>query len=188
MDLYGLVHALNWTYGIRLALNAQRTRVGLSREDAARVPPEVKRAIREHHGELLRSVLFRDAHERLQRWMTEKYGADPDGPLVRDAYDALGKDGTHERLNEAWYGEDLDAFKEALAAYMRPGAVAFKRALAEGASELLAEVEARKDEQDPLAERTTRSPRSSRRPRDTRRSAVSGKNRTTNRRASMRGR
>jgi hypothetical protein len=166
MDLYELVQALNWTYGVRLTLNAQKTMVGLSREDAARVPPEMKRAIREHHGELLRSTLFRDAHERLQRWMTEKRGADPDGPLVRDAYDALGEDGTHERLNEAWYGEDLDAFKEALAAYMRPGAVAFKRALAEEESE-----------HDPLTARTTQSPSSSRGPSDARRSPASGRSR-----------
>jgi hypothetical protein len=166
MDLYELVHALNWTYGVRLALNKEKTRVGLLREDAARVPSEVKRAIRKHHDEVLRSALFRDAHERLQRWMIEKYGADPDGPLVRDAYGALGKEETHERLNEAWYGENLDAFKEALVAYMRPGAEAFKRALAEEESE-----------QDPLTARITQSPSSSRGSRDARRSPASGRSR-----------
>jgi hypothetical protein len=180
MDLYELTHALNWTYGVRLTLNAEKTRAGLTREDAARVPPEIKRAIREHHDELLRTELFKDAHMRLQRWMTGKHGAAPDGPLVAAARRALGEDeAIYERLNEAWFTDDLDEFKEALAAYMRPAAVAFKKALAGEERELLAEVGTREDEQDPLAARRARSPRSSRRPRGTRRSAASGKSRGT---------
>lgn len=185
MDLYELIHALNWTYGVRLALNEEKTRAGLTRGDAARVPSGIKRAIRKHHDELLRSALLYDGIKRLQRWMTEKHGADPDGPIVRAAYRALGEGGTHERLDEAWYAEDLDAFKEALAAYMRPGAAAFKEALADEEREPLAEAEEMEDDRSPSDGRRAQSRRSSRRPGATRRSPASGKKgRGTGRRAS----
>jgi hypothetical protein len=129
MSSYDVVLALTWRYGVRLKLNKERTRVGLSREDAKKVPDEVKRAVRENHDELLRGELFHDAHRRFLLYMTEKHGADEDGPACGAGWKELGADLTHERLNDAWCEEDLDGFKRALKEYLRAGARAFPAAL-----------------------------------------------------------
>jgi hypothetical protein len=59
----------------------------------------------------------------------EKHGADEDGPACGAGWRGLGADGTHERLNDARYEEDLDGFKRALQEYLRAGARAFQAAL-----------------------------------------------------------
>ena len=129
MSSYDVVQALTWRYGVRLRLNKDRTRVGLSKEDAKKVPDEVKRAVRENHDDLLRGELFHDAHRRFLLYMTEKHGADEDGPACDAGWRGLGADGTRQRLNDAWYEEDLDGFKRALQEYLRAGARPFQAAL-----------------------------------------------------------
>ena len=129
MSSYDVVQALTWRYGVRLRLNKDRTRVSLSREDAEKVPDEVKRAVRENHDDLLRGELFHDAHRCFLLYMTEKHGADEDGPACEAGWKGLGADGTHEMLNDAWYEQDLDGFKRALQEYLRVGARAFQAAL-----------------------------------------------------------
>ncbi|MBA2691891.1 MAG: hypothetical protein H0U65_05280 [Rubrobacter sp.] len=128
MDLYELIHEINWTHRITLKLSKDGDRVGLAREDAGKVPKEIKRAIKEHHDELLKNELLKEADGRLRRWMQERAGNDPDGRAARAAYSALGKADTRERLNDAWMDGSLEAFETALADFMRPGAVAFKEA------------------------------------------------------------
>lgn len=128
MDLYELIHEINWTHRIPLRLSEDRSRVGLSRRDAGKVPKEMKRAIKEHHDELLKNELLKEADRRLRRWMAERADDDPDGRAARAAYRALGEGGADERLNDAWMDGSLEVFETALADFMRPGAVAFKEA------------------------------------------------------------
>ncbi|MEW6635359.1 MAG: hypothetical protein AB1425_00935 [Actinomycetota bacterium] len=129
MDAHEVVQALTWKYGVRLKLNEEGTRVGLSRADRRRLPEELLRGIRANHDELLRSELFKDYGERFARWMHERHGADPESPPCRAAMAALGEGGTHERLNAAWIDGDLDGFKAALKDYFRPAVRAFKDAI-----------------------------------------------------------
>ncbi len=129
MDAARVVEALNWQHGVRLKLNPDKTRLVLPRADAARLPEDLKEAMKANHDELLRGELFKDGLLRLHHYMVETHDADPDGPEYAAAIAGVGADGTDEALNDAWADADLDAFKRALSDYLRAGARAFRDAL-----------------------------------------------------------
>lgn len=132
MDTTDVVRALNWEYGAKLGIDAGKTRLRLSEEDLRRLPAEVLEGIRDNHDELLRGEIFKDGLRRLHEYLTERYGADPEGATTRAALAAMSHSPEEEALNDAFRDESLEEFKVLVDAWLRVGAVAFKKRLRSG--------------------------------------------------------
>ncbi len=127
MNAAHLLEALDRHHNVRLGLNPDKTRVTLSSADAARLPDDLKKAIKANHDDLLRFVLFKDGMHRLQRYLLENLGLDPRGPHYAAAVAGAGANGTHDALNDAWFADDLPAFKAALSEYLRASKASLNR-------------------------------------------------------------
>ena len=116
--------------GVAPKVHPDGDRLALPKGQRKLLTEDLRAALKANHADLLRGELFRDAIRTLVARVDEE---GLDHHPTRDAvYQALGKNGSEKRLNDAWADGHLDGFKEALEAWTSPAYRTLEAALLPG--------------------------------------------------------